>query len=578
MAKFILVYTHPSEGERRFELDSGRGYRIGSRPDNDIVIDQKDVSRRHAVLRVEEGRFHITDLDSKNGTFVNGAKVAAESFGCGDMVHLSSARLVIIEVGSGSYPPGLEAAIGNDDEDGAPREETEKYRSEASMEDIVSLLERTAGAVERGDLGAPLRWAVDHLGFEGGVVTYRDAHDNVAMVASAGELGQLTRRGGKLSRLVVDTGPARPAGTRVRQVTEHGERLLVATVGEQHALVLRYSGRPPAVSDLRSVIAAVGAVLASGRSGDRKGGTTGSASSTGTGRGSATTRIAGLSEAIRRCRAAVVEAAPSGDPVVIVGERGAGCSLAASCVRELSDRADGPCEVVDLVGEGADAIERRLLISSEIQARIDDAGGGTLILDHVGAIRPEVWRTFLQVLGDRSGPIPRTIMIVNVRGGAGLPDELDGRSITVPALRERREDIPVLVHTLAAAGAPGAGGPAVTREALEALINAPWPGNVAELRVELDRALAAAGERGIVGVEQLSDGVRRVGSRAGSSPPTAAQLDGLTLAEARDVFETWMIRRVIDAADGNQTIAAERLGMSRAGLFKKIRKLGIDPS
>ena len=79
MEQFILVYTHPSEGEHRFDLVPGRSYRIGSRPDNDIVIDQKDVSRRHAVLRVHDGSFHITDLDSKNGTFINQVQLAPNS-------------------------------------------------------------------------------------------------------------------------------------------------------------------------------------------------------------------------------------------------------------------------------------------------------------------------------------------------------------------------------------------------------------------------------------------------------------------------------------------------------------------
>ncbi len=118
MTQFILVYTHPTEGERRIDLVVGRSYRIGSRPDNDVVIDQKDVSRRHAVLRVEDGAFHITDLDSKNGTFVNGSKIASENFSCGDMVHLSSARMVIVEVGTGSYPSGPEAVLRTDEDSG----------------------------------------------------------------------------------------------------------------------------------------------------------------------------------------------------------------------------------------------------------------------------------------------------------------------------------------------------------------------------------------------------------------------------------------------------------------------------
>ncbi len=266
MAQFILVYTHPSEGEQRFDLVPGRSYRIGSRPDNDVVIDQKDVSRRHAVLRVEDGSFHITDLDSKNGTFINGAKTASEIFNCGDMVHLSSARLVIVELGTGSYPTSPEAILRNNDESDAGRsEETQKFRGEASMEDVVSLLETTAKAVRRGALAEPLAWAVDHLGFDGAMVLYRDEHDSVAMISSAGDLGQLARRSGTLSKLATGHKQPNDGGTRVRQMSESGENLLVASVGAEHVLVLRYTGQPPAIGDLRSVIAAVGIVLSCGR-------------------------------------------------------------------------------------------------------------------------------------------------------------------------------------------------------------------------------------------------------------------------------------------------------------------------
>ena len=281
MAQFILVYTHPTEGEKRFDLVPGRSYRIGSRPDNDIVIDQKDVSRRHAVLRVEDGSFHITDLDSKNGTFINGAKTASETFNCGDMVHLSSARLVIVELGTGSYPTGPEAILRRDDDSEVQQtEETQKFRGEASMEDVVSLLEIVAIAVRRGGMAEPLTWAVERLGFDGAVVLYRDENDSVAMICSAGDLGQLTRKSGILAKLATDHKRPSASGTRVRQVIESGENLLVSTVGTDHVLVVRYSGQPPAIGDLLSVIAGVNIVLGCGKL-QRPGGVVASSDSSG---------------------------------------------------------------------------------------------------------------------------------------------------------------------------------------------------------------------------------------------------------------------------------------------------------
>ena len=182
------------------------------------------------------------------------------------MVHLSSARLVIVELGTGSYPTGPEAILRNDDDSEIRGTgETQKFRGEASMEDVVSLLETVANVVREGGQAEPLIWAVERLGFDGAVVLYRDVNDSVAMICSAGDLGQLARESEILAKLVTEHKQPNASGTRVRQVTELGEDLLVATVGTDHVLVVRYSGQPPAIGDLRSVIAAVNVVLGCGK-------------------------------------------------------------------------------------------------------------------------------------------------------------------------------------------------------------------------------------------------------------------------------------------------------------------------
>ncbi|HHQ48157.1 MAG TPA: FHA domain-containing protein, partial [Acidobacteria bacterium] len=103
MNRYMLVYVHPELGEQRFELRSGRTYRLGSRSTADIVIPQRDVSRNHALLRVGEHGFHITDLGSKNGTYVNGNRVTSTELFPGDRLQLSSAELAIFEVSSGTF-------------------------------------------------------------------------------------------------------------------------------------------------------------------------------------------------------------------------------------------------------------------------------------------------------------------------------------------------------------------------------------------------------------------------------------------------------------------------------------------
>jgi transcriptional regulator with AAA-type ATPase domain len=582
MAQFILVYTHPTEGEQRFELIPGRSYRIGSRPDNDIVIDQKDVSRRHAVLRVQDGSFHITDLDSKNGTFINGAKTLAETFSCGDMVHLSSARLVIVEVGTGSYPTSTEAIASRDEDSGArSREDTQKFRSEASMEDVVSLLETTASAVRRGALADPLGWAVDHLGFDGALVLYRDENDSVAMVSSAGDLGQLARKSGVLTKLATEHRLTSAAGTRVRQVNELGEHLLVATVGSDHVLVVRYAGQPPAIGDLRSVIASVNAVLASGRM-KGKGGATASYRAIDAEHHARTpmAKIAGLTGSVLSCKLAIEQAARDSGPVTVVGERGSGCSLAARAVHDLSVRASAPFVVVDLEGLDPDAIENRLLVDGEALAAADNAEGGTLVLDRVSDMSAEIWETTLGVLADRSAAVPRLVLILNPEGGSELDQHgatLRGKRVSVPSLRDRLDDLPILISVFTVDnGGLGAGRPiSFSRPALDVLGGYRWPGNIAELRCEVGRAVTAAHPGHVVEVEHLSDTVRNPRGGDAVAALDLEVLAGSKLAEARNEFETWLVRRALDASGGRQTKAAERLGLSRAGLFKKMKKLGL---
>jgi two-component system NtrC family response regulator len=574
MTKFILVYTHPTEGEKRIELASGRSYRIGSRADNDIVIDQKDVSRRHAVLRVQDGSFHITDLDSKNGTFINGAKVDSETFTCGDMVHLSSARLVIVEIGTGSYPAGPEVITREDEEYGvAGIEETQKYRSEASMEDVVSLLEKTASAVHRGALAEPLTWAVEHLGFDGAVVLYRDADDGVAMVSSAGDLGQLARKSGVLSKLAIEHRLTSVAGTRVRQVRELDEKLLLATVGSDHVLVVRYAGRPPAIGDLRSLIAAVTAVLGSGRvlgKGEAEGGRDRASTAS-------PVRMVGLSEAMLTCRLAAAEAAEGTAPIVIFGERGAGTSLVSRWVHDLSPRSSSPFVVIDLDGASASLIEKRLLTTGEVLSGADHAEGGTVVLDHVADLPPDTWDTILGAVADSSGQAPRMTLILNQDYAPGDGESLTGSIVSVPGLKQRRGDIPILVsNLLRAEGGVGTTRPvAFTRAVMKAMSAYDWPGNVVELQLEVRKAVAAASPGHLVEIEHLSRALAAAGKGDDAPDLDLEGLVELELAEARNEFEAWLVRRVLAASGGSQTEAARRLGLSRAGLFKKMRKLDI---
>ncbi len=265
ISHYVLFYNHPEIGEQRFRLVVGTVYRIGSKNDNDIVIAQKDVSRHHAMLKVLDGTFHITDLNSKNGTLLNGKQIADTDFRCGDQIDISSVRLQVLEVGSSSYidAPEIRPAEKGKAESNDHHDVTVGYRDQATIEDMVDLLEVTSAAVRRGAISDPLRWAIENFGLEGALVLYRDALDNVAMVASAGNVGPMVTGGETLSRLVREQDEGRKGGPTLCHVRELGEELLVAPLRMGHVLVVRFLGHPPAVVDLRSLMASVGAVLES---------------------------------------------------------------------------------------------------------------------------------------------------------------------------------------------------------------------------------------------------------------------------------------------------------------------------
>ena len=261
MSRFILVYSDSNQSEQRFDLELNRSYRLGTKPDNDIVLEHEDVSRHHAIIRVQDGAFHITDLNSKNGTFVNGTPVADASFRCGDLLGLSSARLVLVEMDSSAetVPPG--GRVGESETEPEQSEETHEFRSTASLEEMVSLLEATAVAARDGAYAEPLAWAIRNLGFKAVLVLYRDPDGGVAMVSSAGDLGALVGGTDTLARLVQEQAAAESRSTRVRQVSEMGEDLIVATLRDDHYLMVRYSGPPPVVDDIRALIASIQTVL-----------------------------------------------------------------------------------------------------------------------------------------------------------------------------------------------------------------------------------------------------------------------------------------------------------------------------
>ena len=586
MGRLFLVIDHPDKGEQRIALAGDQSLRIGSSPDNDIVIGHSDISRHHAILRVRQGGLHITDLNSKNGTFVNGRRTASSAIRVGDVIHLSSTRLVVEDQDSAD----LSSTAGGDDT--SPRgarppavEETQGFSGRASAEDMVSLLVATAAAVRRGAIGEPLSWAVDKLGLEGLVVLYRDADGHVSMVSSAGDLGPLIRSGEGLARIAREH-RAKQSGTHITEIRELGESLLVAPMERGHLLIARFAGAPPAVADMRGVIAAVEAVLCSGNPPCPPGLAPGDRRDPELRRfGNPLHRIAGLSEVVNECKRRAAEFAGSSRPVVLAGEPGTGKALFARVIHDLSKRSGGPFVIAAPI-----APDRREIRLFDGDGAAGDSGrgrGGTLFITDLtlvplaeqARLREQLSAAGSADQGRAIVGIPEPVDDAQARGALDrdLIASLRGLWLELPPLREHAEDIPLLVTHFQreVGGRRGGAGSGFTAAALKAMSSYEWPGNVGELRAEVLRLMTRAASDLVVEVGDLAPHLREELAAVDAPPPDLGGLATRPLADARGEFERWRIQRALVDASWNQSLAAQRLGLSRAGLFKKMRKLGL---
>jgi len=304
--------------------------------------------------------------------------------------------------------------------------------------------------------------------------------------------------------------------------------------------------------------------------------------------------LAGLLDQLRRV-------ARTETPVFLQGESGVGKELFARALHRLSPRREG-----GFVAQNGGALTETLIESElfghsrgsftgareERVGLFEVASGGTFFLDEVGDLSPMLQVRLLRVLQDkqirrvgenRLRPVDFRLVTAThhdmeerVRGGCFRLDlwfRIQGVSLRIPALRERPQDIPVLARRFLTERAASYGLPMreIAPEALEALTRYVWPGNVRELENEIGRVIAFYGELPRLERWMLSDALF-----ASREDPLPASLASLTLAEAQLDLEQRMIRHVLGRYGGNRSRSARALGLSRQGLLKKLKRLGME--
>lgn len=303
-------------------------------------------------------------------------------------------------------------------------------------------------------------------------------------------------------------------------------------------------------------------------------------------------RIIGRTPAIEKLRSAIMDLADTDVDVLIFGETGTGKELTARCLHDFGSRKRNrfvalncgalPESVIEseLFGHEAGAFtganKRRI-------GKIEYAEGGTLFLDEIESMSPAVQVRLLRVLQERTierlggnNPIPVDIRVIAASKVDLLKAADEGTfredlyyrlhvaSIELPALRDRKEDIPFLFDQFAKAAAERYQRPlpVVNQERRHNIMERNWPGNVRELR--------NAAERFVLGM-----------SRAGGADPAATDIpisenqDGLSLGEQMERYERGVIAKALHHHNGKVGATADALGVPRKTLYLRMQKHGL---
>ena len=311
-------------------------------------------------------------------------------------------------------------------------------------------------------------------------------------------------------------------------------------------------------------------------------------------------QLHGSSVVINTVRAILKRVSPTGSRVLISGPAGVGKEIAARMIHQWSPRARARFIVLSAATMSPERVEEELFGSEEggvvRPGLLEHAHGGTLFLDEIADMPLTTQGKILRVLTDQSYHRigGQRAVKVDVRflsaTSRNLQDEIAaGRfredlfyrlnvvPVRLPALRERREDIPELVsHFLARIAAERRlPMPSVSEEAMAALQAHDWPGNIRQLRNIIERTLILTpGDRAsCIEVDLLPSEI--IEHQVASGPGPAMTIMGSPLREARESFEREYLRIQIRRFSGNISRTATFIGMERSALHRKLKALGI---
>jgi DNA-binding NtrC family response regulator len=315
-------------------------------------------------------------------------------------------------------------------------------------------------------------------------------------------------------------------------------------------------------------------------------------------------KIIGKSRQLQEITASIQKAAPTNATVLIHGESGTGKELFARAIHYLSNRKEGPFIAINSAAIPRELLESELFgyergaftgAESRKLGKLELADKGTVFLDEIGdmdlTLQAKILRVIQEQVIERVGgnrPIKIDVRIIAATNKdieraveaklfrEDLFYRLNVFPITIPPLRERREDIPALAQQfLAKFSAEVLKGPVtLSDEALEILMKCPWKGNVRELENVIERAVIYA-EGGVVRAKNLGISESNIIEALAEHVPMEGPLADIAAAAAR-IAESRRIRQVLKQTGGNKTKAAEILQVSYKTLLTKIKDYQLE--
>jgi two-component system nitrogen regulation response regulator NtrX len=315
--------------------------------------------------------------------------------------------------------------------------------------------------------------------------------------------------------------------------------------------------------------------------------------------------LVGHAPVMNQLRQTVERAAKANSRILIVGPPGSGKEMAARCLHAMSSRAEGPFVAINAAGIVPERMEIELFGMDQTNGEqhrkagaLEEAHGGTLFINEVADMPPETQGKILRVLVDqtfqRVGGTTKVNVDVRIVSSTArnLESEIASGNfredlfhrlsvvpIRVPPLSERREDIPELVEFFMDQISVATGLPKrrIGEDAMAVLQSHVWPGNVRQLRNNVERLMILAGgePEAVISADMLPQDVGSMVPAMPTADGKGEHIMGLPLREAREVFERDYLIAQISRFSGNISRTAEFVGMERSALHRKLKALGV---